>query len=241
MSCGCPAIYTNMKYKHVLELWADLWPADTSKNISFFSSKGSCFQSHVSLTYVSILSYISWTSFLWLWNPRDWMSGQQWVNSMCVCVCVCVCMHTHMHTHTHTHTVSKSCQSICDPWTVAHQAPLSMGFPRQEYWSGLPFPPPGDLPDPGIEPASPSYCTWQVDSLPRSYPESPLILSGMGRIEEGRRGKGSNWCLSAMRTVSSLMGVPSLISHAACSSPRVKETYHPQDAHVTCFPSRFQE
>ena len=39
-------------------------------------------------------------------------------------------------------------------WTVAHQAPLSMGFPRQEYWSRLPFPPPGDLPDPGIEPAS---------------------------------------------------------------------------------------
>ena len=41
------------------------------------------------------------------------------------------------------------------PWTVAHQAPLSMGFPRQEYWSGLPFPPPGNLPDPGIEPTSP--------------------------------------------------------------------------------------
>ena len=40
------------------------------------------------------------------------------------------------------------------PWTVAHQAPLSMGFSRQEYWSGLPFPPPEDLPDPGIKPAS---------------------------------------------------------------------------------------
>jgi len=39
------------------------------------------------------------------------------------------------------------------PWTVAHQAPLSTGFPRQDYWSGLPFPPPGDLPDPGIEPS----------------------------------------------------------------------------------------
>ena len=39
-------------------------------------------------------------------------------------------------------------------WTVAHQAPLSMGFSRQEYWSGLPWPPPGDLPDPGIKPAS---------------------------------------------------------------------------------------
>ena len=40
-------------------------------------------------------------------------------------------------------------------WTVARQAPLSMGFSRQEYWSGLPFPPPGDLPEPGIKPASP--------------------------------------------------------------------------------------
>ena len=42
------------------------------------------------------------------------------------------------------------------PWTVAYQAPLYMGFSRQEYWSGLPFPPPGDLPDPGIEAASPT-------------------------------------------------------------------------------------
>ena len=42
------------------------------------------------------------------------------------------------------------------PWTAAHQAPQSMGFPRQEYWSRLPFPPPGDLPDPGIEPGSPA-------------------------------------------------------------------------------------
>ena len=42
------------------------------------------------------------------------------------------------------------------PWTVAHQAPLSKGFPRQQNWSGLPFSPPGDLPDPGIKPASPA-------------------------------------------------------------------------------------
>ena len=42
------------------------------------------------------------------------------------------------------------------PWTAARQAPLSMGFPRQEYWSGLPFPSPEDLPDPGIEPRSPA-------------------------------------------------------------------------------------
>ena len=49
------------------------------------------------------------------------------------------------------------------PWTVAYQAPLSMEFSRQEYWSGLPFPPPGYLPDPGIEPRSPAL---QADSLP---------------------------------------------------------------------------
>ena len=52
---------------------------------------------------------------------------------------------------------------VSDPATVARQAPLSMGFPRQEYWSGLPRPPPGDLPDPGIKPGS---STLQADSLP---------------------------------------------------------------------------
>ena len=45
-------------------------------------------------------------------------------------------------------------QLFLTPWTVAHQAPLSMGFSRQEYWKGLPFPSPGDLPNPGIEPAA---------------------------------------------------------------------------------------
>jgi len=49
-----------------------------------------------------------------------------------------------------------SCPTLCDLWTVAHQAPLSRGFSRQEYWSGLPFPSPGDLPDPGIKPRSPT-------------------------------------------------------------------------------------
>ena len=53
-----------------------------------------------------------------------------------------------------------SCQTMSNsfvtPWTVAQQAPLSMGFPRQEYWSELPFPSPGDLPDTVIEPTSPA-------------------------------------------------------------------------------------
>ena len=56
--------------------------------------------------------------------------------------------------------------SFATPWTVACQAPLSMGFPRQEYWSGLPFPSPGNLPNPGIQPESPAV---QVDSLPLSH------------------------------------------------------------------------
>ena len=53
------------------------------------------------------------------------------------------------------------------PSTVAHQAPPSMGFSRQEYWSGLPFPSPGDLPDPGIEPRSPAL---QADALTSEPP-----------------------------------------------------------------------
>ena len=59
-------------------------------------------------------------------------------------------------------------------WTVACQAPLSMGFSRQEYWSGLPCPPPGDLPDPGIEPAFPVIPALQVDSSPLSHQETPI-------------------------------------------------------------------
>ena len=55
------------------------------------------------------------------------------------------------------------------PRTVAHQAPLSMGFPKQEYWSRLSFPLPGDLPDPGIEPMSLVSPALQADSLPLSH------------------------------------------------------------------------
>ena len=58
-------------------------------------------------------------------------------------------------------------------WTVAHQAPLSVGLFRQEYWSGLPFPPPEDLPDPGIEAASPVTPALQADSLSTEPLEKP--------------------------------------------------------------------
>ena len=80
-------------------------------------------------------------------------------HSVCVCVCVCVCMRVCM----------SACASVLScvwlfaiPWFVARPAPLLMGFFRQEYWSGLPFSPPGDLPNPGIESLSPAL---QVHSL----------------------------------------------------------------------------
>ena len=59
-------------------------------------------------------------------------------------------------------------QLFATPWTVAYQAPPPMGFSRQEYWSGLPFPSPGDLPDPGIKPWSPAF---QADTLTSEPPE----------------------------------------------------------------------
>ena len=61
--------------------------------------------------------------------------------------------------------VFRRAQLFVTPWTVAHQPPLSMGSSRQEYWGGLPFPPPGDLPEPAIEPESPAYPAPQADSL----------------------------------------------------------------------------
>ena len=62
--------------------------------------------------------------------------------------------------------VALLCLTLVTLWTVAHEAPLSMGFPRQEYWSRLPFPSPWDLPNPGIKPVSPEL---QADSLPLSH------------------------------------------------------------------------
>ena len=65
-------------------------------------------------------------------------------------------------------------------WTVAYQAPLSVGFSRQEYWSGLPFPSPGDLPDPGVEPGSPAL---QADALSSEPPGNKPKRKGDTSLE----------------------------------------------------------
>ena len=72
----------------------------------------------------------------------------QWEGYVCVCVCVCVWVYACVL------NLFISVWLCVTPWTVAHQAPLSMGFSRQECWSGLPRPPPGPLSNPGIEPVS---------------------------------------------------------------------------------------
>ena len=68
----------------------------------------------------------------------------------------------------------QSCLTVATLWTVTRQATLSMEFFRQEYWSGLPFPSPGDLPNPGIKPGSPAL---QADSLPSEPPDKGVKLS----------------------------------------------------------------
>ena len=76
----------------------------------------------------------------------------------------CACM---LHSFSHV-------RLFATLWTIAYQAPLSMGFSRQEYWSGLPRPPPGDLPNPGIEPTSLAFPALQADSLPTEPPGKPI-------------------------------------------------------------------
>ena len=70
-------------------------------------------------------------------------------------------------------SIAQSCLSLCDPMDYSPPAPLSMGFSRQKYWNGLPFPTPGDLPNTGMESGSPAL---HADSLLSQPPGKPLIL-----------------------------------------------------------------
>ena len=78
------------------------------------------------------------------------------------CINESVCMHAQSLSHVGLFVTL---------WTVAHQALLSMGFLRQEYWSGLPFPSPGDIPEPGIEPTSPALARGFFTTAPTGKPK----------------------------------------------------------------------
>ena len=137
------------------------------------------------------------------WSPRD--SSRIPIRcSVCVCVCVCQWL--------------SRVRLFATPWTAAHQAPLSLGFSRQEYWSGLPCPSPEDLPDPGIEPMTPvspalagGFFTTSADEAQKgdltphsaweTPPDPPLpgaSLSQMGtrgvRVPFHRVSPASPWC-----------------------------------------------
>ena len=106
---------------------------------------------------------------------------------MCVCVCVCVC-------------VCKSFSHVwlfVTPWTVAHQTPLSMGFSRQEFWSGLSFPSPGDLPDLGIQPISPAFPADSLLSEPPGKPCAP-VTSKFSLCSSSFRMWGTSWNYHAL-------------------------------------------
>ena len=81
--------------------------------------------------------------------------------------------------------------TVVTPWTIVHEAPLSMGFSRQEYWSGLPFLSPGDIPNPGIKPVSPAFPALKVDSLPLSH------MASETSSKEFFPASSSAWCLPA--------------------------------------------
>ena len=94
------------------------------------------------------------------------MAGSCGLSSSLTSSCAALCL------------ITQLCPTLCDPMTATHQAPLSLGFSRQEYWSGLPCPPPGDLPNPGIEPRS---LTLQADSVLSQPPGKPMN-TGVGGL-----------------------------------------------------------
>ena len=104
-------------------------------------------------------------------------------NLLCIApILVCVLPKQALHMYLFIYYVCVlSCFSrvhlVATPWNVAHQAPLLVGFSRQEYWSGLPCPSPGDLPDSGIEPISPVAPARQADSLALSHQGSLYLFT----------------------------------------------------------------
>ena len=101
----------------------------------------------------------------------------------------------HLQQHACVLSCFSSVQLFVTPWTVPHQPPLSMGFFWQEYWSGLPCPPPGDLPNLGTEPMSPAL---KVDSLPAKPPGKPLKQHGWTFILSEINQTGERYNLTCM-------------------------------------------
>ena len=125
------------------------------------------------------------------WSDLAAAAAAGQIPCVCVCVCVCVCAHAHAR--------AQSLQ-LClfeTPWTVAHQATLSMGVSRQEPWSELQCTPLGDLPDPGIESVSPSSPALQASSLLLSHQKGPEKSLNSTKIGIFKYYFGLPWWLSS--------------------------------------------
>ena len=161
MDCRLPGFSVHAIFQARILEWVTIPFARSSGNSDTY--RGLCFSPRYIL-YILCLIWYSWRVFMvrflknflennvillkycWFYNAVLIFAVQQsdLVIYLCVCVCVCVCV---------------SCSVTSDfatTWTITRQAPLSMVFSRQEYWSGLPYPSPEDLPNPGIEPWSPA-------------------------------------------------------------------------------------
>ena len=89
---------------------------------------------------------------------------------------------------------------FCDPMDCSHQSPLSKGFPRQEHWSGLSLPSPGDLPNPGIEPTSPGSHALEADSLALCYLRIPNESESRSVLSESLQPHGLSWSSPGQNT-----------------------------------------
>ena len=124
-------------------------------------------------------------------EEKETKKTRECVHLWCTCTCHCFCL-----------AVSRV-QLFMAPWSVAHQAPLSMGFSRQECWSGLPFPSPGDLSDPGFEHRSPAL---QANDLTSEPPGKKCFTQGLLGLQPGRQVQEAlkNLCSSWLQNRKSL-------------------------------------
>ena len=139
-------------------------------------------------THIYTLSVILVIEGIILWNNNgkkckwyhQWVMNPVWSNSQGLPLRHSTgCQNTAKFTCAWVLSHFSLVQLFATPWTVAHQAPLSMGFSRQEYWNGLPCPSPEDLPEPGIESASPASPALQADSLITEPPGRTHAWSGV--------------------------------------------------------------
>ena len=133
---------------------------------------------------------------------------------LCVCVCMCVCVHAHMCTRS---------VLFASSWMVAHQAPLPKEFPRQEYWSGLPFSIPGDLPNPRIKPVSHALAGGFFNTAPQGRFSSRLQIATFLpcplMVERKKELSGLSDVSSSVQFSSVTQSCPTLCDPMDCSLP----------------------